>query len=186
VARSIGPSGRLWSYEFHEARAKKAKCVFKTAIIYFLLLIHEDREEFAQHGMSDIVTLTHQNVCKDGFNLTDAADSGNARLHFLHAPRCPYANPQSFLIYLLRGMLSTMPNRLCGWVLPLDLREPALTPSLQKDRTTRICCFSPCMEQVLRTVSALNDAGFSGLVRAAIHKPNLTAFIWQILRCTKR
>lgn len=34
---------------------------------------------------------------------------------------------------------------------------------LQKDRATRMCCFSPCMEQVLRTVSALNEAGFTGL-----------------------
>ncbi|KAJ7845370.1 tRNA methyltransferase complex GCD14 subunit [Mycena olivaceomarginata] len=109
VARSIGPSGRLWSYEFHEARAKKAK------------------EEFAQHGMSDIVTLTHQNVCKDGFNLTDAADSV-----FLDLPA------------------------------PWDAVEHA-KQALRKDRTTRICCFSPCMEQVLRTVSALNDAGFSDI-----------------------
>ncbi|KAF7364834.1 tRNA (adenine(58)-N(1))-methyltransferase catalytic subunit TRM61 [Mycena venus] len=109
VARSIGPSGHLWSYEFHEARAKKA------------------REEFAQHGMSDIVTLTHQNVCKDGFNLTDAADSV-----FLDLPA------------------------------PWDAVEHA-KQALRKDRTTRICCFSPCMEQVLRTVSALNDAGFSDI-----------------------
>ncbi|KAJ7143578.1 tRNA methyltransferase complex subunit Cpd1 [Mycena crocata] len=109
VARSIGASGHLWSYEFHEARAKKA------------------REEFAQHGMSDIVTLTHQNVCKDGFNLTDAADSV-----FLDLPA------------------------------PWDAVEHA-KQALRKDRTTRICCFSPCMEQVLRTVSALNDAGFSDI-----------------------
>ncbi|KAJ7160118.1 tRNA methyltransferase complex subunit Cpd1 [Mycena filopes] len=109
VARSIGPSGHLWSYEFHEARAKKA------------------REEFAQHGMSDIVTLTHQNVCKDGFNLTDAADSV-----FLDLPA------------------------------PWDAVEHA-KQALRKDRPTRICCFSPCMEQVLRTVSALNDSGFSDI-----------------------
>ncbi|KAF7299786.1 tRNA (adenine(58)-N(1))-methyltransferase catalytic subunit TRM61 [Mycena chlorophos] len=109
VARTIGPSGRLWSYEFHEARAKKAS------------------EEFARHGMSDFVTLTHQNVCKDGFNLTDEADSV-----FLDLPA------------------------------PWDA-VPHAKQALRKDRTTRICCFSPCMEQVLRTVSALNDAGFSDI-----------------------
>ena len=32
---------------------------------------------------------------------------------------------------------------------------------LQKTRSTRICCFSPCVEQVLRTTTALNEAGFT-------------------------
>ncbi|KAJ6611381.1 1-methyladenosine methyltransferase catalytic subunit Gcd14 [Mycena sp. CBHHK59/15] len=77
--------------------------------------------------MLDVVTLTHQNVCKDGFNLMDAADSV-----FLDLPA------------------------------PWDAVEHA-KQALRKDRTTRICCFSPCMEQVLRTVSALNDAGFSDI-----------------------
>ncbi|KAI8994158.1 tRNA methyltransferase complex GCD14 subunit-domain-containing protein [Trametes punicea] len=107
VARTIGPAGHLWSYEFHEARANKA------------------REEFTRHGMDDVVTLTHRNVCKDGFTVVDTVDAV-----FLDLPA------------------------------PWDAVEHA-KKALCKDRVTRICCFSPCMEQVLRTVSALNDAGFT-------------------------
>ncbi|KAF8349512.1 tRNA methyltransferase complex GCD14 subunit [Amanita rubescens] len=106
IARTIGPSGHLWTYEFHEARAKKA------------------REEFSLHGMNDTVTLTHRNVCKDGFTVVDEADAV-----FLDLPA------------------------------PWDAVDHA-KKALRKDKTTRICCFSPCIEQVLRTVSALNDAGF--------------------------
>ncbi|KAF8073972.1 tRNA methyltransferase complex GCD14 subunit [Lyophyllum atratum] len=102
VARTIGSSGHLWSYEFHEVRA----------------------EEFERHGMDDVVTLTHRNVCKDGFTVADTVDAV-----FLDLPA------------------------------PWEAVEHA-KQALRKDRTTRICCFSPCMEQVLRTVNALNDAGF--------------------------
>ncbi|KAH9947443.1 tRNA methyltransferase complex GCD14 subunit, partial [Amylocystis lapponica] len=107
VARTIGSSGHLWSYEFHETRVNKA------------------REEFSRHGMDAFVTLTHRNVCKDGFTVTGAADAV-----FLDLP--------------------------APWEAAAHARQ-----ALRKDRTTRICCFSPCMEQVLRTVSALNDAGFT-------------------------
>ncbi|KAL6304452.1 tRNA methyltransferase complex GCD14 subunit-domain-containing protein [Sparassis latifolia] len=109
VARTIGSSGHLWSYEFHEARVTKA------------------REEFSRHGMEDIVTLTHRNVCKDGFTVENTVDAV-----FLDLPA------------------------------PWEAVEHAKT-ALRKDRITRICCFSPCMEQVLRTVSALNDAGFTDI-----------------------
>ncbi|KAH9841394.1 tRNA methyltransferase complex GCD14 subunit [Rhodofomes roseus] len=109
VARAIGPAGHLWSYEFHEARVNKA------------------REEFSCHGMDDIVTLTHRNVCKDGFTVLDTVDAV-----FLDLP------------------------------MPWEAVEHA-KKALRKDRTTRICCFSPCMEQVLRTVTALNDAGFTDI-----------------------
>jgi len=109
VARTIGASGHLWSYEFHDARANKA------------------RAEFAQHGMDSIVTLTHRNVCKDGFTVADTADSV-----FLDLPA------------------------------PWDAVEHAKI-SLRKDRTAKICCFSPCMEQVQRTVIALNEAGFTDI-----------------------
>ncbi|KAF8895587.1 tRNA methyltransferase complex subunit Cpd1 [Infundibulicybe gibba] len=106
LIRTVGPAGHLWTYEFHEVRANKA------------------REEFTRHGMSDVVTLTHRNVCKDGFTVTDMADAV-----FLDLPA------------------------------PWEAVEHAKV-ALRKDRITRICCFSPCMEQVLRTVGALNDAGF--------------------------
>ncbi|KAJ3992769.1 tRNA methyltransferase complex subunit Cpd1 [Lentinula boryana] len=109
VMRSIGSSGHLWSYEFHETRANKA------------------RQEFLRHGLSDRVTLSHRNVCKDGFTVIDAADA-----LFLDLPA------------------------------PWDAIEHA-KKALRKDRIARICCFSPCMEQVLRTVSALNDAGFTDI-----------------------
>ena len=77
VARSVGPSGHLWSYEFHEARVNKARYEGD----YYDRLDSKRvnfryREEFTQHGMADIVTLTHRNVCKDGFTVVDTADSG--------------------------------------------------------------------------------------------------------------
>ncbi|KAK1224049.1 tRNA (adenine-N(1)-)-methyltransferase catalytic subunit trm61 [Marasmius sp. AFHP31] len=107
--RTVGSSGHLWSYEFHEARHSKA------------------RDEFTRHGfLPSRVTLTHRNVCKEGFTIEDTADA-----LFLDIPA------------------------------PWDAIDHAKR-ALKKDRITRICCFSPCMEQVMRTVSALNDAGFTG------------------------
>ncbi|KAI0345890.1 tRNA methyltransferase complex GCD14 subunit [Trametopsis cervina] len=109
TARTIGPRGHLWSYEFHETRANKA------------------REEFARHGLTDTVTLTHRNVCKDGFTVTDAADAV-----FLDLP--------------------------APWE-----AVPFAKVALRKDKPTRICCFSPCIEQVMRTVAALNTEGFTDI-----------------------
>lgn len=99
--------GRLWSFEFHEPRADKA------------------RAEFAAHGMDKTIVLNHRNVCKDGFGLTNAADSV-----FLDLPA------------------------------PWEAVGHA-TQALRRDTVTRICCFSPCIEQVLKTVTALNENGFT-------------------------
>lgn len=41
-----------------------------------LTLTNVPSDEFVSHGMSSIVTLTHRNVCKNGFTVTDTADSG--------------------------------------------------------------------------------------------------------------
>lgn len=49
-------------------------------------MTHPSRAEFTRHGMDDVVTLTHRNVCKDGFGLNDAVDSGKRTLDILYAP----------------------------------------------------------------------------------------------------
>ena len=46
----------MHTFEFHEQRSQKA------------------REEFIEHGVSDIVTVKHRDVCKDGFELDGIAD----------------------------------------------------------------------------------------------------------------
>ncbi|TIB72217.1 hypothetical protein E3Q24_01816 [Wallemia mellicola] len=50
----------------------------------------------------------------------------------------------------------------------LDLPMPWLAiphgkKSLRKDKVGRICCFSPCIEQVLKTVKSLNDEHFANI-----------------------
>ena len=71
--------GRIYTYEFHEARAKTAAWVPHHPLPLthaHPALIHSFSDEFTRHGLSDIVTLTHRNVCKDGFSVTDIADAG--------------------------------------------------------------------------------------------------------------
>jgi tRNA (adenine57-N1/adenine58-N1)-methyltransferase catalytic subunit len=85
IARTVGATGHVFSYEFHEVRATKAACaVFNSfrILAYSLPYLHVSSEEFARHGISDIVTLTHRNVCKNGFTVTDTADSGMPPLYY--------------------------------------------------------------------------------------------------------
>ena len=115
--------------------------------------------------MDDVVTIQHRNVCKDGFTIVDEADAG------------AWAGlPILWLYNSLTGPFTVFLDLPAPWDAvehaKLALRVCLLVPTLpdiphpdhskQKDRVTRICCFSPCMEQVLRTVSALNEAGFTG------------------------
>ncbi|CAG2110165.1 unnamed protein product, partial [Medioppia subpectinata] len=57
IARTIAPNGRLITYDFHEERSSTA------------------RDEFADHGLSHIITAQHRDVCSDGFAFTDHFDA---------------------------------------------------------------------------------------------------------------
>ncbi|KAG0170806.1 tRNA (adenine(58)-N(1))-methyltransferase catalytic subunit trmt61a [Apophysomyces sp. BC1034] len=107
IARTIAPTGKLFSFEYHEERARLAG------------------QEFQQHGLGDIIQIQHRDVCKDGFGLSDAG----------------------------------------GCTVFLDLPAPweaiaSAKAAFKQHRTGKICCFSPCIEQVAKSVKALNENGF--------------------------
>ncbi|KAJ1959760.1 tRNA (adenine-N(1)-)-methyltransferase catalytic subunit trm61 [Dispira parvispora] len=53
IARSLAPDGHLYTFEYHEQRYNIAK------------------QEFQDHGIADLVTIQHRDVCKDGFGITN-------------------------------------------------------------------------------------------------------------------
>ncbi|CAD6889652.1 unnamed protein product [Tilletia laevis] len=124
----VRTDGKVFSFEFHAQRYAKAKI------------------EFAAHGLSEVVRMTHRNVCRDGFLLS----------HPL--PSKPPSNGGG-------GAAKQAAYPIVDAVF-LDLPAPweavpLVAQHLDRSHTTRICCFSPCIEQVLKTVAALNAQGFA-------------------------
>jgi len=121
--------GRVFSFEFHAQRFGKAKV------------------EFAAHGLSDIVRMTHRNVCKEGFALSRPqtglpAEGSNST-----------DRAQSTSYPIVDAVFLDLP---APWE-----AVPFVPAHLNQTHTTKICCFSPCIEQVLKTVQALNAHGFT-------------------------
>jgi len=115
-ASSTHTRGRVCSFEYHEPRVDTL------------------RQEIHDHGLTNVVTLTHRDVYNDGFLLSDQT-SPNASAIFLDLPA-----PHLALKHLARENPNT----------PLD-----------PDSTAHICTFSPCIEQVTATVSAMRKAGWT-------------------------
>eukprot|EP01027_Heterolobosea_sp_BB2_P023060 GEZU01034069.1.p1 GENE.GEZU01034069.1~~GEZU01034069.1.p1 ORF type:complete len:382 (+),score=88.87 GEZU01034069.1:3-1148(+) len=67
LAMTIAPTGHLYTYEFHEERAKMA------------------RKDFDENGYGTLVTVTHRDVIKDGF-LNDLHPPGSVDAIFLDLP----------------------------------------------------------------------------------------------------
>ncbi|GME92780.1 unnamed protein product [Ambrosiozyma monospora] len=90
------------------------------------------KNEFEGHGLTN-VHLTHRDVCANGFDVKD-----------LQTDEPFYADVDAVF---------------------LDLPSPwEAIPHLQsviaKDRAVGICCFSPCIEQVTKTIEALQKHGW--------------------------
>ncbi|CAO3573494.1 unnamed protein product [Mortierella alpina] len=106
IARTLAPTGHLYTFEYHQERVNAAK------------------KEFEEHGLSDMVTLQCRDVCKDGFDMENKVDA-----IFLDLP--------------------------APWEAVTSAKK-----AFKHNKIGKICTFSPCIEQISRTVTALNEQGF--------------------------
>lgn len=123
--------GRVYSFEFHAARYEHM------------------RREISEHGIDKIVQITHRDVYNGGFNVEGKSPKANAI--FLDLPA-----PWEALHHLSRqrpaqtgSEASTNGTSADDWVSPLD-----------PDQSVHICTFSPCIEQVMRTIEKMRDLGW--------------------------
>ncbi|KAK8859856.1 S-adenosyl-L-methionine-dependent methyltransferase [Apiospora arundinis] len=107
---------------------------------------NEDRyqkmaEEVEAHGLKELVKVSHRDVYSNGF-LVDGK-SPEAECVFLDLPA-----PWKALPHLSRSK-------------PADVKQdtPWVSP-LRSDRTVHLCTFSPCIEQVTKTVEVMRQLGW--------------------------
>ncbi|KAI9669002.1 MAG: tRNA (adenine-N(1)-)-methyltransferase catalytic subunit trm61 [Caeruleum heppii] len=157
--------GKVYSYEFHEQRVDKLQT------------------EISEHRLDDVVQITHRDVCRDGFLLKtpNGSRSPEADAIFLDVPapwlalphltRLPWMkdltdqesviDPLQNTLEESAAILATDPqlesDPPCG---PVMNGTAAFISPLNAKRAVRICTFSPCIEQVQRTIATLRQYGW--------------------------
>lgn len=125
------PTGKVFSFEFHEQRFEKM------------------RREIGEHGLGRIVEINHRDVYNEGFLVDGKSPEADAVFLDLPAPwlalphlsrRKPKTGEE------MEGVEGVEGEK---WVSPLNARK-----------SVYICTFSPCIEQVTRTVSEMRKLGW--------------------------
>ena len=93
------------------------------------------RQELHSHGLDSIVQVSHRDVCNDGFTLQDSTTLPAADAIFLDLP--------------------------APWLALKHLTRSQSTSPLNSNTAVHLCTFSPCIEQVMATVSALRKASWT-------------------------
>ncbi|KAF2497207.1 tRNA methyltransferase complex GCD14 subunit, partial [Lophium mytilinum] len=131
--------GKVYSFEFHEPRAVQLT------------------SEIAEHGLSSVVRVTNRDVYNEGFCLPESPSEPAADCIFLDLPA-----PWLALKHLTRSALSASTLNSLESSTPHTPSTPStsFTSPLNPKSTTRICTFSPCIEQVQRTITAMRQLGW--------------------------
>jgi tRNA (adenine57-N1/adenine58-N1)-methyltransferase len=142
--------GGVYSFEYHEPRARQLQV------------------EIREHGLDPLVTVTHRDVYGHGFCLEDS-DGPDADAIFLdlpapwqalkHLTRSP---PSSAALQSVASDPNTPSSEDPGTITPTSTTTPPkpFRSPLNPHKPVRICSFSPCIEQVTKTVSALRTLGW--------------------------
>ncbi|KAI2608889.1 tRNA methyltransferase complex GCD14 subunit [Hypoxylon fragiforme] len=126
--------GRVFSFEFNEDR------------------YHKMRQEIQDHRLDGIVQITHRDVYNDGF-LVDG-ESPEADCVFLDLPA-----PWKALPHLARSRPTPSQVSISG-LDSLNNTETEWKSPLRADRTVYLCTFSPCIEQVTKTIEVMRHLGW--------------------------
>ncbi|KAI9843416.1 MAG: tRNA (adenine-N(1)-)-methyltransferase catalytic subunit trm61 [Sclerophora amabilis] len=157
-------AGKVWSYEFHDQRAAQL------------------RAEIREHGLEGIVEVTHRDVCQDGFMLGES-DTGlpipEVEAIFLDLPA-----PWVALPHLMRSPRSGPPVTADQSPAISTSKSPPSRPQspilntrklspLNPQTAIHLCTFSPCIEQVQRTISTLRQLGWMEIEMVEISQKRL-------------
>lgn len=132
--------GHVYSFEFHEPRAEQL------------------RKELVEHGMDQLVTVTHADVYNDGFSTTNDGTVPQAEAIFLDLPA-----PWLALKHVSRNRPAATSTTSANTPEPTSETTPEWRSPLNPRKTARICTFSPCIEQVQRTTSEMRRLGWTAI-----------------------
>ncbi|KAJ4388688.1 tRNA (adenine-N(1)-)-methyltransferase catalytic subunit trm61 [Gnomoniopsis smithogilvyi] len=127
------PTGKVFSFEYHEQRFEKM------------------RREIQEHGLSSVVEVNHRDVYNEGFLVDGQSPQADAVFLDLPAPwlALPHLSRQKPKTGAEMDGVEGATKGDDGWVSPLNPKK-----------SVYICTFSPCIEQVTRTISAMRKLGW--------------------------
>lgn len=146
LARTISTSGQLFTFEFHGPRYEEAL------------------KEIKEHKLDENTVITHRDVCMEGFSNPFIYNSHNPNAvkkillekagQSIESDEIPDEQVQDINLQA-NAVFLDLPS---PW-----LAIPHLSKVLDDSKEAHICCFSPCIEQVSRTVETLKKEGWRGI-----------------------